>query len=103
MTAQVQHKKGRVRVNGEMTVYAAESLKQDLLATLSRHSRATLLDLSGVTEFDTAGLQLLLIARAHAANEGRQLSLVDPSSVVLEALELCQMTGLLPAAGTEQH
>jgi anti-sigma B factor antagonist len=88
---QVHHKKGRLRITGEMTVYSAASLKQELFAALGRHRRATLMDLSEVREFDTAGLQLLLAARSHAASLGRKLAVVDPSGVVSEVLDLCHL------------
>lgn len=101
MESQVQYKEGRVRVAGEMTVYTAAALKQDLLAAIARHDQAKLLDLSEVTEIDTAGLQLLLTARRHAANTGRELLLAEPSRAVRSTLELCQLTALLQAPDKE--
>jgi anti-anti-sigma factor len=59
------------------------------------------LDLSEVTEIDTAGLQLLLTARRHAANDGRELLLAEPSRTVRSALELCRLTALLQAPDKE--
>jgi anti-anti-sigma factor len=46
------------------------------------------LDLRAVTELDTAGLQLLLLARRAAAERGLRLVLVEPSPAVLSALGL---------------
>ncbi len=91
-TTRVAHRKGCVRIRGEMTVYAAQSLKAELCAALRRHRRTALLDLSGVTEFDTAGLQILFAARRLAADEGRALQLAAPSPVVQEALDLCRLS-----------
>jgi anti-sigma B factor antagonist len=102
MEFQVQHKKGRVSVAGEMTVYTAAALRQDLLAALTRHRRTKLLDLSEVTEIDTAGLQLLLAARRQAADDGRELLIADPSRAVRSAIELCRLSGLLQAPDTER-
>jgi anti-sigma B factor antagonist len=101
MESQVQYKEGRMRVAGEMTVYTAAGLKQELLAAIAAHRRSKLLDLSEVTEIDTAGLQLLLTARRLAANDGRELLLIDPSRAVRSALELCQLSTLLQAPDTE--
>jgi anti-sigma B factor antagonist len=101
MESQVEYRNGCVRVAGEMTVYSAAALKRDLLAAMDRHRRAKLLDLSEVTEIDTAGLQLLLIARRHAANDGRELLLVDPGRPVRSVLELCQLSALLQAPDRE--
>jgi anti-anti-sigma factor len=102
METQVHHKKGRVRISGEMTVHAAAALNQELLAVLGRHPRATQLDLSEVSEFDTAGLQLLLNARRFAAANGGALQLADLSQVVHATLTLCQLTALLPASTPER-
>lgn len=101
MESQVQYENGRVRIAGEMTVYSAAALKRDLLAAMDRHRRAKLLDLSEVTEIDTAGLQLLLIARRHAANGGLELLLIDPSRPVRSVLELCRLSALLQATDEE--
>jgi anti-sigma B factor antagonist len=49
-------------VEGEMTIYRAAELKPALLDAVRAHD-APALDLSAVTEFDSAGLQLLLVAR----------------------------------------
>ncbi len=88
---QVQYKRGRVRVIGEMTVCAAASLQPALFAALRRYKQATRLDLSQVTEFDTAGLQLLLGARRLATQQGKGLEFVDSSPAVREVLELCRL------------
>ena len=60
-------------VEGEMTIYRAAELKPALLDAVRAHE-APALDLSAVTEFDSAGLQLLLVARQEAARLGRQLA-----------------------------
>ncbi len=44
------------------------------------------LDLTGVTEIDTAGLQMLLAARAEAALRGRKLDLRLPQEGPVRAL-----------------
>jgi anti-sigma B factor antagonist len=102
METRVTHKKGCVHISGEMTIHAAASLQQDLLAVLGRHRSASKLDLSEVSEFDTAGLQLLLSARRLAAAHGRELQLVEPSKSVHAALTLCQLSALLPTPAAER-
>ncbi len=62
MDSQVRYEQQRVYVHGEMTVYTCGELKQELLAQLSEHADATELELSRVTQIDTAGLQILLAA-----------------------------------------
>lgn len=73
------------RIEGEMTVYRAAELKPVLLQA-ARDGAAPALDLSAVTEIDTAGVQLLLLARSVAAARGVPLHLPAASAVVRDTL-----------------
>lgn len=84
-------KNGELRVQGEMTIYRASEVAQTLFATIRAHEGDVSLDLSEVTEFDTAGLQLVLMARRLAEASGRRLDVVQPSECVLEVLTLCNV------------
>ncbi|MGE6134207.1 STAS domain-containing protein [Aeromonas salmonicida] len=79
-----------VKVSGEMTIYTAAELKQALTPLLYRQQTLEL-DLSGVSEMDSAGLQLLLAAKKTMQQGGYPLHLVMHSHAVLDALELCQL------------
>lgn len=68
-----------VRIEGEMTIYRALELKEQLLAALAPGGGLEL-DLSGVTEVDSAGVQLLLAARKTAP-----LRIAERSHAVAEA------------------
>jgi anti-anti-sigma factor len=85
-----------------MTVYTCSDLKARLLAEMTDHQNATELDLSGVVEIDTAGLQLLLIARRHATDNGRELKVSNPSRPVSDVLELCRLNACLVAESRPQ-
>jgi anti-sigma B factor antagonist len=74
-------------VEGEMTIYRAAELKPALLAAVRAHE-APALDLSAVTEFDSAGLQLLLAARREAARLGRRLDVTAASPAVRDVFAL---------------
>ena len=76
-----------LRIEGELTIYRAAELKQTLLAAVAEHAELEV-DLSQVGEFDSAGLQLLLLAKREAAAAGRTLRLVDHSPAVVEVLDL---------------
>ena len=78
-------------VEGEMTIYRAAELKPALLDTVRTHDAPTL-DLSAVTEFDSAGLQLLMMARREAARLGKRLGLRGASPCVLDAFALLGLT-----------
>lgn len=79
-----------MRVEGELTIYRAAELKPALLEAV-RTQEAPALDLSAVTEFDSAGLQLLLVARREAATLGKRLALRAPGSAVRDVFALLGM------------
>jgi anti-anti-sigma factor len=76
-------------IEGELTIYRAAELKPVLLEAAAGEAPAV--DLSQVTEFDSAGLQLLLVAAREAQREGRQLQLLAPSEPVREVLAMLDM------------
>lgn len=78
-----------LRLDGEMTVFRAAELK----ALLAAQPDALELDLSAVSEFDTAGVQLLLMQRRLAACRGAALRLQAPSAAVRDLLQLYGLEG----------
>ena len=77
-------------VSGEMTIYYAAEMKEALLPCIA-HSREVEINLSGVVEMDTAGFQLLLLAKRETAAAGKPLRLVAHSVATLEVLDLFGM------------
>jgi anti-anti-sigma factor len=73
-----------LRIEGELTIFRALELKPVLLD--APHPQEV--DLSGVTEMDSAGLQLLMVAKRDAVLAGREFRLVGHSPAVIEVLEL---------------
>jgi anti-sigma B factor antagonist len=98
MTTIIQPVAGGIRVTGEMTVYTAGQIKQQLLDAITGAQTNVQLDLSGVSEFDTAGLQLLLLGQREAFACGRKLQLGGDSNIVRDVLTLCGALGLLADA-----
>ncbi|WP_116811902.1 STAS domain-containing protein [Steroidobacter cummioxidans] len=82
---------GELRVDGEMTIYRANEVAQTLFAAVRAHAGDVQLDMSEVTEFDTAGLQLVLMARRMAESNGHGLEVVQPSECVIDVLKLCNV------------
>lgn len=82
-----QKRKCRAWIEGEMTIYNALSLKEQLLQTLNE-KRSLEIDLSQVTEIDCAGIQLLMLAKKERTQSGQKLVLINHSSAVLDAFEL---------------
>ncbi|KAB2845208.1 MAG: STAS domain-containing protein [Burkholderiales bacterium] len=76
---------------GELSIYHAHYLKQRLLELVHAHCEVDV-DLSQVTEVDTAGLQLLILAKRDAAALDRSLRYFGHSKAVLEFLDLYDLT-----------
>lgn len=79
------------RVEGEMTIYTAADTKVRLMPLLAQCTELEI-DLSQVNEMDSAGLQLLLLAKRECAERNGNLHLVGHSQAVLEVLDMCNMT-----------
>jgi anti-sigma B factor antagonist len=83
---------GIVSIEGEMTLRRAPQLRALLLGLLARDEQEVQLDLSGVSEIDSAGLQLLLLTKRTALARHKQLLLLGKSAAVSDALELLRLT-----------
>ena len=81
----------RVAVDDELTIVTAAEQREKLLAAL-RDSPGVRIDLSGIPDIDTAGLQVLLLARDEGARRHVPVEFADPSAAVAEVLAL---TGLV--------
>lgn len=77
-------------VEGELTIYTAATEKQRLQSFL--YSDDVLeLNLSGVTEIDSAGLQILIALKKEAQKLNKKLSYVMHSKPVLEIFEFTSL------------
>ena len=81
---------GYLAIDGELTIYAVSEWQQALVARFAACG-ALDIDLSGVTEIDTAGPQLLIAAKCHALATGKQLRLTGHTQPVLDLLDLCRL------------
>ena len=77
-------------VSGELTVYRAAELREKISRHIADGVRR--FDLSGVTDFDSAGLQLLAAMRASAAREMGDIEFLNPPACVREVCELCGLS-----------
>lgn len=78
-------------VSGPMSFARAVELRGTLISALENHAGPLDLDLSGVTELDSAGVQILLLVKATANAQNRALRLAGQSSAVLSTLELLRL------------
>jgi len=81
----------RVTLSGELTIYSVAEIKSALAEAMGKASEIEV-DLAGVTEVDTAGLQLMLIAKRHP---DCQVRFVNHSPEVLRLIDLANLGGAL--------
>lgn len=77
-------------IEGDMTIYRAAELKQALLDALNGATSLEV-DLHGVTEIDSAGIQLLMLTKATGQANACEVRLLNHSPAVLEVFELLDL------------
>jgi len=80
----------QVALHDEMSIYSAAELQQQLLPLLQEQTQLTL-DLAAVTEFDSAGLQLLIVLKQEALQRQQTLQIINHSEPVVAVLKLLNM------------
>lgn len=81
-----------LRLDGELTIYCAAELKAQLMEAWGGDAPLEV-DLSGITEVDGAGLQLLILAKREALRSGKSVRFVGHSPAVLEVIDLANLSG----------
>lgn len=82
----------QVSVQEDMTIYTALALKESFLNFCNSGVPELVVDLSGVTELDSAGLQLLLLLKAESQKRAFNLRLVGHSQAIIEVFELLKLS-----------
>ena len=80
----------RITVEGDLGIYHAAEIKQHLIEGVRAHPVLEL-DLSHVGEMDTAGFQLLAMAKRESQRLGTVLRIVGHSTAVREVIEFFNM------------
>ena len=78
-------------ITGELTIYTAATEKQMLQDALDIADELEV-NLSHVSEMDSAGLQVLIVLKQEAARRNKRLHYSMHSKAVLDILELSNMT-----------
>lgn len=86
----MQNASSSLVLEGVVSIYVVGELKEKLLAGV-RDNPELQLDLSQVTELDSAGLQLLYLAKREAIRQGHALRIVAHSDAVREVIDLCNL------------
>jgi anti-sigma B factor antagonist len=94
--------KGRVKARlSDSLDIANVALARDHLSQVLQGGDACELNLAGITEFDTAGVQLLLAFLRDARAQGKACEFVQPSASVLEATRLLGLDTSLFSSGDQ--
>ncbi len=87
-----------VAISGEMNIYGALDIKAALVKAIEE-SDGVVLDLSGVSGFDSAGAQLLLLGARESMNAGKKFTVSARSREVESVLGLLNLSGRVESAG----
>ena len=85
--------KYEIAIEGEATIYTAAELKSELAGYIESCNDVSL-DLSAVSEIDTACFQLLIQAKREFQARGQDWRIVAHSPAVLEVLDAVNLAGL---------
>jgi len=83
-----------IEIKSELSIYTVAALRQQLLDALDGAAEVDV-DLSEVSEMDSAGMQLMVAAKREAALRDKALRFSGHSPAVFDVLELCQLSGHL--------
>ena len=86
ITAKVSNGVCRVNIQEDLTIYNALDVKKKLGKHLGKAPEMEL-DLSGINEIDSAGLQLFILLKREAKKECRVLRLVAHSPAVMDIID----------------
>ncbi len=81
---------GCLSFRGELTIYEANSASEHLCQAFATGGLRQV-DLGAVTELDTAGLQILLLARRLESQGSERVALINHSEAVREVFELANL------------
>jgi len=84
----------RIEIKGELSIFTAAVLRQQLLDALDGKTDVEV-DLSAVSEIDSAGMQLMVAAKREAGVRNKLLRFTGHSPAVFDILELCNLAGHL--------
>jgi anti-anti-sigma factor len=92
-----------VSVSGELDASTEESLQELLLRIMRAHGPRLLLDLSGVSFMDCAGLSALVGTRRRAELRSGSVRLIAASAAVRQVIDLTGMRNAFPVRDRRSH
>jgi len=93
LAIQVKKEKGvtQIVMHDEMTIYTALEQTNELLPHLTVNSELQI-NLSAVSEIDSAGVQILMFLKQESKHKNIKLSLIQHSQAVVEVFELLNLS-----------
>lgn len=86
IVARTKNGKCKAGIDGELTIYTVVDAKTKLVKALDRADSMEV-DLAGVTELDTAGLQVLMLLKRDAELGEKPFEITGPSQAVRDVFE----------------
>ena len=80
----------RFAPDSDLTIYHATAQKDALIAALDNAQRLEL-DLTAVSEIDTAGLQLLILIKREARARNKELVISGHTNAVRQVIDFCNL------------
>lgn len=80
-----------ISIEGELTIYRVAEIREAILPQIALATEIEV-NLSGVSEIDGAGLQLLISTKVEAWRQNKAVRFVGHSAVVTEAIDLCGLS-----------
>lgn len=80
-----------IRPHGELDLATAPEVEQQVLAVWTEGVETVVLDLGGVSFFDSSGLRLLMRLQAQATTSARSFALRNRSAAVMRVLDLTRL------------
>lgn len=87
----------RLRLDGDLTIYEVRAAREHLLALLPAQPVPWQLDLGGLGELDSAGVQLLLSLHKTLCANGHDAEVIALPGNARALLELLRLPALCPA------
>ena len=83
--------KGNVEIEESLSIFNAAKIHKKIIDAYNNFNRIEI-DLNHVTNCDTAGIQLLYSVKKSCLEAGKEISLVNPSDAVTDALDRMSMS-----------
>lgn len=95
MTSSAESTAPTLVICGEFNIFTAAAIKDRLVEFIRTADAAEVeISLADVSEIDSAGLQLMVMAKREAAGRGKALRFSGHSAPVLDLIDLCDLAGM---------